>query len=52
MSIFEAESFEPFLGMEMLWSEYFEMKWFPIVDAEKGVRFVGEAMKELEALVS
>ena len=52
VSIYEADDFAPFLGMEMLWSEYFDIKWFPIVDAEEGVRFIGEAMAELETLVS
>ena len=52
ISIYEAEDFAPFLALEMLWSEYFEMKWFPIVDASEGVRFVAEAMKELETLIS
>lgn len=52
VSLFEAEDFGPFLGMEMVWSEYFDMKFFPIVSAEEGLRFIGEAMKELEALVS
>lgn len=51
VAIFEAEDFSPFLAMEMLWSEYFLMRWFPIVDAEKGVKFIAEGMKELETLV-
>ena len=51
VSIFEATDFAPFLAMEMLWSEYFEMKWFPVVDADDGVKFVAQAMKELEILV-
>lgn len=52
VSIFQAEDFSPFLGMEMYWSEYFEMKWFPIVDAEEGVKFIREASAELETLLT
>jgi hypothetical protein len=51
VSIFEADDFAPFFAMEMAWSEYFDMKFFPIVDATEGVKFVKQAMKELEALV-
>jgi hypothetical protein len=51
VSIFEAHDFAPFLGMEMLWSEYFDMKWFPIVPAEEGIKFVTEGLAELKALV-
>lgn len=51
VSIYEANDFAPFLAMEMLWSEYFDMKWFPIVSADEGIRFIKEALTELEALV-
>ncbi len=51
VAIWRAEDFSPFLGMEMLWSEYFDMKWFPIVDAKDGIKFLTEAMEEIEVLV-
>lgn len=51
VSIYEANDFAPFLATEMLWSEYFEMKWFPIVSAEEGIKFVREALGELNILV-
>ena len=51
VSIFEADDFAPFFELEMMWSEYFEMKFFPIVPAEHGLKFLKEAMAELEALV-
>ena len=52
VSILEADDFAPFLQLEMMWSEYFEMKFFPIVSAEHGLKFIKEGMAELEALVS
>jgi len=51
VSIFEADDFAPFFELEMTWSEYFDMKFFPIVSAEHGLKFLKEAMAELEALV-
>ena len=51
VSIFEADDFAPFMRGEMLWGEYFDMKFFPIVDAKHGVEFIKQAMTELEALV-
>ncbi len=51
VAIFEAEDFAPFMQLEMMWSEYFDMKFFPIVSADEGVKFLKEAMAELEVLV-
>lgn len=51
VSIFEADDFAPFMQLEMMWSEYFDMKFFPIVSAEHGLKFIKEAMAELEAMV-
>lgn len=51
VAIFEADDFAPFMQMEILWSEYFDIKYFPIVSAEHGLEFVKEAMAEMEALV-
>lgn len=51
VSIFEAEDFAPFMQLEMMWSEYFDMKFFPIVSADEGVKFLKEAMAELAVLV-
>jgi hypothetical protein len=51
VAIYEATDFAPFLGQEMLWSEYFDMRWFPIVSADEGIRFVKEALAEVEQLV-
>lgn len=51
ISIFEAEEFGPLLSTEMLWSEYFDIKFVPIVSADDGVKFIREALEEMKALV-
>ena len=51
VAIYEADDFAPFLEVELLWSEYFDIKFFPIVSAEAGLRMLKEGLKEIEALV-
>ncbi len=51
VAIYEADDFAPFLEVELLWSEYFDIKFFPIVSAEAGLGMLKEGLKEIEALV-
>ncbi len=51
VAIFEADDFGPFLSTEMLWSEYFDIKFVPIVSADEGIQFVQEALAEMKELV-
>ncbi len=49
ISVFEAESMEPFGATRMAWGDLFEIEVFPAVTAEQGMEMLRQATSQQQA---
>lgn len=49
VSIVEVQDYAPLMEVEMLWSEYFDIKFLPVVSAEDGMKLGKDIMTQMMA---
>jgi hypothetical protein len=49
VSIFEVPDYAPLMEVELFWSEYFDIKFLPVISAEDGIKLGKDIMTQMMA---